>query len=264
MSVLPGESTLGVMDARTAAANPPTFSSLERDLRGYLFSNDQGVDFVLPYLQDSNYGISGIGLFIGSGGVISLSPYLGEGIVPFVIDKNKAVLEISALVTSLVIKNSTPSEVFRQMPTIDKSHPITQDINAESWFRALVYGFLEDERNNYADYHWSNPDKYPEVRQALLKQPPIHVPADVTDSKLSQWFSQINAGSDQSIVFANMTNVHEWIGYPMDFLQNFPFANDALIIYSSKPRPTLGGYPVFEFTYGIESYLSETKDLTSC
>lgn len=238
------------------------YGKTERRVDGTLISNDEGYQVIMPRVYEHlATKRSGIGVFIGSGGLLSLHPDLPTD-VNLVLDKNRAVLELNELIASLIKESSSPNEVLQKLGTSDlrNRNPVLKDLDKTYGEIDLTAGFLKHESRQYGKYHWTHPSRFKLVQESLRKKPIVSIAADITNRNLGTALSSVAQHYDLKIPFANFTNVHAWIRpMPMDFIRNWPFEPDAAILYSSHKDGLVGDWPKMYLAKSPEEYIFQTK-----
>lgn len=186
---------------------------VEPDVSGILVSNDTGYSTIRPIIKEMAPITEGqAGIFVGSGGMFSVMPDLKLA-YPILLDIDPNVIDFNKMLANLISTSDTPQEVLNQVRegNIDKE--------------ARVYGYD----------HWTNPDRFQQVKAALENSPPTFVNADITNPRLAGILHRIAGDTDTQIAYANLTNVHRWLNRslrPNKFIKYWPVKEDALVVYS--------------------------------
>lgn len=238
------------------------YGKTERRVDGTLISNDEGYQAIMPALHDHlATKQSGIGIFIGSGGLFSLLPELLTD-VNLVLDKNRAVLELNELIAKLIKESSSPNEVLQKLGAayLRNRSPVLKNLDKTYDEIDVTAGFLKHESLQYGKYHWTHPSRFKLVQEFLRKKPIVNIAVDITNQDLGTAFNSIAQHYDLKIPFANFTNVHAWIRpIPMDFIKHWPFEPDAAILYSSHKDGLVGDWPKMYLVKSPEEYIFQTK-----
>lgn len=239
------------------------FGPIKRRIDGTLISNDEDFAELIPSLRKKfkSKERSGIGFFIGSGGALSLLPELPINI-PLVVDSNKAVLELSELLSRLIAEEESPKAVLTKIKSIEirGRYSIINDIMSKYGNLDRIDGFLKKEGRQYGVYHWTDPQRFFIAQTALRERPLVHVAADITNSEFATAFAEISRKSGQLITFANLTNIHSWLKpQNMGFLRNFLIATDAPIVFASDKGLLLGDWPKARIAESLEQYIQESN-----
>ena len=236
------------------------FGSTERNVEGTLISNDEGFKEIIPGIKETiGDKEGGVGLFIGSGGAISLLPDLPIDI-SLIVDKNPAVLELNQLIASLIQEEESPESVIDKLRNPETAQ-ILEDINQVPGNLDLMMAYItHGEPNQFGEYHWTNPNRFNQVKKALREKPMIFVVADVTDDGFAEGLTATLTRYQEYIRFANFTNVHSWIrDRPMDFIRKWPLDTNATIVYSSNEGGLVGDSPKVRMTHSLEDYIQITS-----
>lgn len=239
------------------------FGDIKRSVDSALIPNDQGYEELIPELQTTfkQRERNGIGFFVGAGGVASLLPELPIDI-PLVVDRNKAVLELAALLNTLIATENSPEAVLAKIksPEIRERYPIIRDIISTFGDLDCIDVFLQSEAKQYGQFHWTNPQRFPVVQNALRERPPLYIAADISNPDFSATLKDISSRQGQSITFANFTNVHLWLRpTKMDFLREYPIKTDTPIVFSSHKDVAPGGWPKVRMASTVDEYIQETN-----
>lgn len=238
------------------------FGEIERRVDGTLISNDEGFAELIPSLQKTfeRKPRKGVGLFVGSGGVPSLLPELPINI-PLVVDKNKAVLELSELLSGLIVEEASPEAVLSKIRSaeIREKYPIINDIVSEFGNLDLIDGFLKKEGRQYGQFHWTNPQRFLAAQAALKERPLVHIAADITSPDFATALTEVSRKNGQPITFANFTNLHSWLKpRSMSFLKGFPIETDAPVAFASHKDLLVGDWPKAKIVGSVEKYINES------
>lgn len=238
------------------------FGQIERRVDGTLISNDEGFTEVILSIQKAfeGKGRRGIGFFVGSGGAPSLLPELPINI-PLIVDKNKAVLELSSLLSKLISEEESPEAVLAKIRSseIREQYPIVNDIISEFGDLDLVDAFIKKEGRQYGQFHWTNPQRFSATQAALRERSLVHVAVDITSPDFAAAITEISRKSGQSITFGNLTNVHSWLKpRSMNFLQGFPFESSAPVVFASHRDLLVGDWPKAKVVGSVEQYIQES------
>jgi hypothetical protein len=237
------------------------------ELHGHIVSNDRGMADIIPKLKEysEQTPAGGIGLFVGSGNVVSLLPDLRVDL-PIVVDRNTAVFEFNSALSRIINDGVGDLEALNDQSLVCNYVALKLG-ELYGWDGSgqtiTEYGipFLEDrilsEAQRYGPEHWSRPHKLKEASRALQEKSPVYVAADIANEGFTNALSAICGQHGKTITFANFTNVHEWIeGSDMSFLRTLPFDPDATIIFSSvgeKPLET-------RLVRSLEEYIQAASD----
>lgn len=241
-------------------------------LEGHLISNDKGMSEICEDLSaDGDRQPEGMGLVIGSGPISLLPEFKTE--VTVVVDKNTEVVEMSKALNDLIIESDQPWEVLDKIdsPETMERYPVLARCNESPGTIAFIKNKIDQEARSFTNenrnYHWTNPDRFPEVKQALIDRPPVWVAADLTNRQFVEALADIAGQNDLKITHANFTNVHEWIVQRKGpILQKLPIDRRAKIVYSEfvgvDATDVLHHRNILHsrFTQGLPSYLYKIKD----
>lgn len=215
---------------------------------GYLVSNDEGYAEICSSVKDrlaTKHG--GIGVFVGAGGLLSLLPDLPVDVV-VMIDLDPSVLKFNETLAKLITKSSTPETVLHQLSLNEM--PVRYRASSQ----------LLDEADEYGEFHWTHPSRFPQVQHALRKKPIVYITADITNEGFGADFKCIAHTFNERIRFANLTNVHSYITPgTMDFLRSWVFEDDPTILYSSKKEVELGHFPRMFLVTNLQEYIQRAK-----
>lgn len=242
---------------------------------GHLISNDKGLGDICEDLADNRKSEpDGVGLIIGSG-PLSLLPEFNAK-VTVMVDNNPEVLEMSKALGDLILESSQPGEVLDKMrsPEAHERFPVLARCS-EGWgLDVNVMNKINQEKQSFTnanrDYHWTNPERFEEVQQALRDRPPVRVVADFSDRRFSEALADVANRNKLSVTHANFTNVHDWIEARMAPLVNsLPFVPRAKIVFStfkgvdqSSPQRRQNIYQS-RFAEGVPSYLYQISDFAN-
>lgn len=237
------------------------FEPIERNFAGTLITNDEGYVEALVAISGVQTERLQLGIFIGSGGVLSLLPDLPIDIA-ILVDRNTAVLDLNGLLISIVRESFNPNQVLRRLtskktrnndPAIKGVVDIYEDLK-------LTKAFLTHEIREFGDLHWTNKKRFVEVKRALDDKPITPISADITNSDFASHLVTISADHNAEIAFANFTNVHHWVEpKTMDFIKEWPFAAIPQIMYSSHEGRLVGDWPKVHLVHSVEAYIQATK-----
>lgn len=227
----------------TKPTTEPYMNSL-LEVSGWVVTNDRGFTQIADQLHKlQSRKNSGIGLFIGAGGMLSMLPELNIDLVVLA-DTSRTVIEFNRTLTSLVEYARSPKQVveFVSLPTNDPTYPepdiidLMELLDVRIKERPSELGrLIEDEAVEYGEYHWTNPDRFRKVQHALGRVPIVWAWSEVSSQQFS---SALNSVSDQSgleLTFVNFTNFHEWLDItpgsrPVDnFLPEWPIGQLAAL-----------------------------------
>lgn len=228
-----------VDEAREALANlSECFGEPDRHLDGYFFTNDIGLAEVAPKVIETFDGSipEGIGIIIGTGGITSWLPDLAIE-VPVIIDTDTALIDMQKITIDSITSSDSPQEAIDKIraPENVEESPV-----ADIFLRYDDFGVngvdtgLESEIQQFGEFHWTNPKRFPLAKQALTERPPVFINGDLTNPDLAAAISDISERFDQPVNFANLTNVHAWLERNMDFLYNFSLRPDTPVLFSSN------------------------------
>lgn len=241
------------------------YGKIERSVEGTLISNDEGYKDIVPELRErmaNQHG--GIGIFIGSGGLLSLLPDLPIDIA-LLLDKNPAVLEINEVIATLIEGSASPDEVLQRLasPDFRAQNQVLKDIDEFYGKIDIATAFIRKEAREYGEYHWSNPTRFMQVKEALRRKPVAYVATDITSRDFGTALSTIAQHYGERIPFANFTNVHSWIKPTgMDFIRSWPFQTEATVLYSSHRGARAGDWPKMYLAKSSEEYIGEVSKET--
>jgi len=240
------------------------FGPLESRTDGTLVSNDSGYPVIASdVIANLPNKRSGLGIFIGGGGAFSALPELPIEAVAF-IDKNPFVGELNLVLAESILDSSTPQETLEIIKTRYRigQHAVLRALQElHDDIDTLLFSEFRVEASDYGPYHWSDPDRFPQVKKALMDTPVITVGADITNPDFAPALRNVLTSHNQRITYANFTNVHAWIGAAsMKFVQDLPFHQDAAILYSSHKGAMLGEWPKISFATSVSEYLADIQE----
>lgn len=198
----------------------------------FLVSNDRGYKDISAELKERFRGRSGdIGVFIGSGGLLSMLPDINLQ-AALLIDSNRSVLEFTQFLAQLIEQSESAEEAWAKLTDVDS-------MNLESLkFLARVGGLdlegIEAEAEVYGGDHWTNPERFGKVKQALVERPVLYIAADIADPEFTASFTDTLNRYGHKISFANLTNVAYYVS-DTSFIEQWPLDTDPLIMYSHFP-----------------------------
>lgn len=236
------------------------FGPLEYRLDGTLYTTDDGYKDVLEQLKYSP-SKSGpcIGIFVGSGGLLSLLPDLPIDIA-LSLDMNTAVLDFNQLLIQLVKEARNPRDVLSLMTTkesVEKIPLLKQiaDLHEDADF---IVSYIREEGRQFGEQHWTNPKHFEKVKGALEKKPVIDIAANLLNPDFTGALVIAASHFNASITFANFTNVHEWLApNKMTFLRDWPFNAQSRIMFSRKAENLGEGlWPRINVVPSLEDYLA--------
>lgn len=210
------------------------FSAPWIESRDHLVSNDQGMEQVLPQIRERlQLQPGGLAIFIGAGAIASLAPDL-RNITAVSIDVNDKVLEFNSLLNQAIVSESLElSELGDQAAICRHVARILSLGGGMDYTGSYIEDEILSEASRFGVEHWSSPARIASVADALRVNEPTYVAADISDSRFITALAAICRGHRQSITFANLTNVHEYVdGSDMSFLRKLPFDPYASILYS--------------------------------
>jgi hypothetical protein len=235
---------------------------LESRADGTLVSNDNGyLDIAPSVIARLPNDRSGISLFIGGGGAFSMLPELKVAAAVFV-DKNPFVGELNQLLAESILGSDTPQETLE---AIKSKYRLGQyavlrglrDIYDDDDLDTMLFAWFRAEARSYGHYHWSSPDRFPRVKEALLDTPLVSVAADITSPGFASALGNVLNKHNQKITHANFTNVHAWVGAAsMEFVRGLPFHPDTTILYSSHKGAVFGDWPKMTYATSTDEYLN--------
>lgn len=238
------------------------FGEFRRALGVPLIANDEGYIDVREELKGRLAEIDGgMGVFVGGGGLLSLLPELPVDVV-LAVDMNPAVLEMNKTLAELIKESETPDEVKAKLldPEIKERYPILRDVYSGDTRQLLVH--IDNEHEVFSNDHWTDPERFIQVKEALVKKPIVYVAADIRNPDLALSLKDVAEKHSKKISFANFTNVHAWISSDtpqskMDFVRKWPFMDDASILYSSAQYSD--EWPQMQLAKGNEEYIRQAN-----
>jgi hypothetical protein len=211
--------------------------------QAFAISNDEAFTELAPVLEARKKDRrGGIGLFIGSGGLLSMLPELGLDIA-VTVDINQAILDFNRRLAEAV-RDSESTAALLDMPSrmpdprfsddFEEFDKLMEDAGVTRRKPTPVSEEIEKEAEEYGKYHWTQPSRLDSVRRALADTALLWVYSDVTSEDFKASINELASTTDQEITFANLTNVHRWLKFQcsMDFLREWPFAEHAQILFS--------------------------------
>jgi hypothetical protein len=224
------------------------FGNTQETKDGYLVSNDEGYteidSLIKEKMKDKNGGIA---LSVGTGGLLSLLPDLPVD-VAIMADIDPSIFRFNKLLAEKIMSSNTPYDVKIWL----SSNEITQEYPNQ-------YQILE-EAKEYGNIHWTDPERFKRVKEALQKKPIIYIAVDITSPDFAQALTQIADTYSEQIRFANFTNVAQYVeSGAMDVVSRWPFTNDAAIIFSSKKDVEVGHYPKMRLANNLQEYIEKAK-----
>lgn len=227
-------------------------------------TNDQNY---LPISQDIKKELAdrknGIAFYIGSGGVLSQLPEIKTDVV-VVTDMNIAILKYNKLLVDLIKSSSNKQEVLGKLVDdnfISQNPILDRYIKGDEDKKDLLLGYIKQEAIIYGKNHWSNDSRFIETKKAISEKNIIFVSANITNSEFVKNIKTVSDNLKEPVVFANLTNVHQWIGLEntVSFINNFPFSEKPAILFSHHVGATIGDYPRMQLAIGLNEYLSMVK-----
>lgn len=223
---------------------------ISNELR-HFFCNERGLNAVLPTIVAKRaQAKGGIGLVVGTGGIFSLLPSLDlEGVI--MIDKNPSVLRFSKFLADAVMQAQTPLEVEEAVTSFTETDYFTQwmqnrtfsistrNVSSRRHFATYLEGTLASEKRYFEDAHWSNPDRFRQAQEALLRTPIIFINVDLNDPTFTGSIADILGTYNSPLSYLNLTNAH---AYPwrvsLEALDLLPITDQTTIQYSDFYDPT--------------------------
>lgn len=239
---------------------------------GHLISNDKGLADMCEELAVNRASKpEGMGFIIGSGPLSLLPEFNTE--VTVMADNNPEVIEMSKALGDLILESNHPSEVLDrlQAPETRERFPVLARCSEGFGLDANVMNKIAKEADSFTNanrnYHWTNPERFAEVQQALRDRPPVRVVADFSDRRFSEALGDVAHRNKLQVTHANFTNVHDWIEARMaPLVNNLPFGPRAKIVFStftsvdnSNPSYRQNIYKS-RFAEGAPSYLYQISD----
>jgi hypothetical protein len=230
----------------------------------HLVTNDRGMDRVIPKVREHlrQRPPGGVGIFIGSAGLISLLPDLKLD-APVTVDRDPAVIEFNLRLNRAILAESRTLCTLSDQASVCRY--VAGMLGKAKGGLNNAYGpsFLEEtilaEAERFGSEHWSNPQRITEVADALRNSEPTYVTADLTNPGFLKALSAICQKQDEQITFANLTNVHGWIDRSdMSFLRELSFSSDSLIMFSvdvNEDAPLEA-----RLAYSLEEYIQIAGD----
>lgn len=225
-----------------------------------VYSNDLHVAEVIPALKRNVSSIpakiSGVrvGLVIASGGILSLGKELPEIDLWIVLDKSPGLIKAMKEYYALVSRATGTDQVLAFNDDYKKDSP---------------------ERESYGSYHYLESQKSLEETQRFLRDKKIvFMNADLLDRGFMTKMGETLKSHNSEVVFANLTNVMEWIpGYNdgsskdrfRSSLDSIPFNPNSAFLFSISEggfglRGKVGRSPLIaRTTVGFENYLNITN-----
>src|SRR5436190_23566468 len=202
---------------------------------GSLLTNDYGYSKYAQAVNEARQSdTGGMGIFVGSGGLLSMLPDLRLDLA-VVVDKNPSVIALNRYLATIVSAAQSPDEALGLLsqelenPTIPDIEHIMRFVEPE-----YIYVCLEGEANRYDANHWTDPNRFIEARQALQDTSLVWARSDIRDANFRNSLNIITERYDLPLTFANFTNVHQWFDgyqYPksMEYLRQWPLAENPVI-----------------------------------
>lgn len=181
------------------------------DAGGWLVSNDQGYQSValsLHRLQKSKD--PGIGLFVGSGGLLSMLPDINIELA-IMADASRSVVAFNRAVASTVEASSKPEQAIDFITSPTFRMLLKEDGVRFKQSRREIGRMIEDEAAAYGGFHWTTTNRFTVVQRALGEIPIIWAWDEISSPQFSRALRNIFDETGRKLTFANFTNFHEWL-----------------------------------------------------
>jgi hypothetical protein len=202
---------------------------------GFLISNDKGYAAIADEMIAAVPAEDGsVGLFVGSGGVLSMLPELPID-TAVMVDENPCVNELTGLLAQLIQAYDSPEEALGYLVSDEartQNHVIGEFCELFGSLK-MLFTALSDEAENYGRLHWTQPDRFTAIKAALETKNIITINSQLQDPTLATGLTQALQKHGQQLTFLNLTNVQYHITKEsMDFLRTWPAHPNAVFMYS--------------------------------
>lgn len=199
-------------------------------------SNDKGYERISPELKRRlNWRTGGVAAIVGPGNLFSLLPDLNRGLV-LSLDINPKVLEFNKLLAELIAQSDTPDEVLQKLTDVDQMDLERLKLIVRVGIPG-VKQFKEEAEVMGAD-HWTNPERFKEVKRILLEKPIAYVAADVTNPDFIKALRSVITSYRSGITFANLTNIASY-STSVAPVKDWPWGEHPVILHSRNEPPNL-------------------------
>lgn len=217
----------------------------QSDMLGYITCNEAITpDFLERLSQQRAKKTGGVGLAIGSGGTFSLLPFLGlDGIV--LVDINPAVLGFTQFVGECIVTAQSPEHAKEMI--IHELPSDLHELDPESYLHIspsinhIAARKLQREAALFGDIHWSNPNAFPRVQDAIAEIPFAYANRNIVSPTFYTELNTVLGKVDQPLTYLNFSNVHHWLTstQPFQGLQKLTDP-EATVQYSVHPTDAYG------------------------
>jgi len=210
------------------------------DMLGYITCNEAVTpDFLKKLTEKRGQKPGGVGLAIGSGGTFSLLPFLGlDGMI--LVDINPAVLGFTQFVGDCISQAQSPEHakeiILNDLP------PELHELDPESYLHispsisTIAALKLQREARLFGDIHWSNPEAFPRVQEAIAATNVTYANRSIVSSYFYSELNTVLGQTEQPLTYVNFSNVHHWLSSTRPFATLERIADpDAAIQYSVHP-----------------------------
>lgn len=210
---------------------------------GHLFCNETLVDLAVPQIEAQRKKMpKGVGLVIGSGGIMSLLPSLDlDGVI--MVDINPAVLAFGEHVGQAIRTSDTPSQaeqVIFEADDPEKSFASQMYVTDRGLYMQHLYKYpFTDEYRNFGTYHWRNTARFEAVKTAVEETPIVFVQAYVTSPAFLLNLTRALYRFGQPLSYVNFSNLSTWRNGDMDFIDNLPIERRTTIQFATFEDTTV-------------------------
>lgn len=231
------------------------------------YSNDEDVAKLIPQIAQLSNNILGeirSVIIVGSGPLWNIPKELNNIDLIISLDVNKNQLERNKSRIQEILSTKNPQSLL-PIPNNDINQ---DDIVAVAKERRRLK-LPQIEMSSYGNYHYLSSEETLQKTQDYLKQAKIaYVCGDISDREFTAKFGNILKNSGGNIVFADFSNISEWVcGSKLNQAKKETFINTLTLIPIDKTCPILhsrsagrvGRSPIYsQLSVGITSY---EKDL---
>jgi hypothetical protein len=231
------------------------------NMLGHLVCNEAGYQDIQPTIQNKRQKKpGGIGLTVGSGAAFSTLPDLQlDGLI--FVDVNPAVLGFNKMVGACIAVSESPAQAQERLARYfphGLHRPVTTGYpNPDIEYAVEKELYRETER--FGVLHWSNPDRFTQVKDAIRTTDFAFAYRDITDPYFINELTLILGITRQTLAYVNFSNIHNWIFSIKPLAQIAELLDPEGVIQFSKATINLADPLQQRLANGFHTYQMQTK-----